>query len=155
MQFGTKITSAMPGSAHGTYLIVSDIESAHTELAARGIEISDVFHPGVPGAQFLPASAGGHANGPAPDHASYGSFATFSDPDGNGWLIQEITKRLPGRIEAQTTTYTSPNDLADALRRAEAAHSQHEKQIGQSDKNWPDWYANYMIAEQHGAELPK
>ena len=155
VQFGTKITSAMPGSAQGTYLIVSDIESAHTELAARGIEISDVFHPGVPGAQFLPASAGGHASGPAPDHASYGSFATFSDPDGNGWLIQEITKRLPGRIEAQTTTYTSPNDLADALRRAEAAHSQHEKQIGQSDKNWPDWYANYMIAEQHGAELPK
>jgi catechol 2,3-dioxygenase-like lactoylglutathione lyase family enzyme len=155
VQFGTKITSAMPGSAQGTYLIVSDIESAHTELAARGIEISDVFHPGVPGAQFLPASAGGHASGPAPDHASYGSFATFSDPDGNGWLIQEITKRLPGRIEAQTTTYTSANDLADALRRAEAAHSQHEKQIGQSDMNWPDWYANYMIAEQHGAELPK
>ena len=155
VQFGTNITPAAPGSAQGTYLIVSDIESAHAELDARGIEVSDVFHAGAPGGQFQPASMGGRASGPAPDHASYSSFATFSDPDGNGWLIQEITKRLPGRMEAKTTTYASPNDLAHALRRAEAAHSQYETQIGHFDKNWSDWYAAYMTAEQRGAELPK
>jgi len=155
VQFGTKITSAAPGSAQGTYLIVSDIVAARKELVARGVEVSEVFHAVTPGAQFQPVDDNGRVNGPAPDHASYSSFATFSDPDGNGWLLQEITTRLPGRIEADATTYASPNDLAEALRRAEAAHGQHEALTGQSDKNWPDWYANYMTAEQHGTEPPK
>ena len=155
VQFGTKITSAVPGSAQGSYLVVSDVVAAQAELDAHGVEISEVFHAGTPGAQFKPAGAGGRVDGPALDHASYGSFATFNDPDGNGWLLQEVTKRLPGRSEAATTTFTAPGELADALRRAEAAHAQHEAEIGHPDKNWPDWYANYMTAEQHGAELPK
>jgi catechol 2,3-dioxygenase-like lactoylglutathione lyase family enzyme len=155
LQFGTKITSAAPGSAQGNYLVVSDIQAAHDAMIARGVEVSQVFHSAAPGAQFQPAGAGGRASGPATDHASYGSFVTFTDPDGNGWLVQEITARLPGRVAAKTTTYVSSNDLANALRRAEAAHSQHEARIGQPDGNWSEWYADYMTAEQQGAELPK
>ena len=155
VQFGKEITSAAPGSMHGTYLIVTDIGAGRKELVARGIEVSGVFHAVTPGAQFQPEVDSGRVSGPAPDHASYSSFATFSDPDGNSWLLQEITTRLPGRIEAETTTYASPNDLADALRRAEAAHSQHEALMGQSDQNWPDWYANFMASDQHGTEFPK
>jgi hypothetical protein len=93
--------------------------------------------------------------GRAPDHASYGSFATFSDPDGNGWLLQEVTTRLPGRIDAAETAFASTADLASALRRAEAAHGEHEKRIGKADPDWPDWYAAYMVAEQAGTELPR
>src|SRR6185369_4056675 len=144
----TKITSAAPGSAHGLYLIVSDIEAARNELVARGVEVSEVFHAGSPGAQFQPVGTSGRVSGPAPDHSSYGSFATFSDPDGNGWLLQEITTRLPGRIDAAETAFTSTADLASALRRAEAAHGEHEKRTGQRDANWPDWYAKYMVAEK-------
>lgn len=154
IQFGTKITSAAPGSAQGLYLIVSDIEAARDEIAARGIAVSEVFHAGTPGAQFQSDEKGGRISGLAPDHASYRSFATFSDPDGNGWLIQEVTTRLPGRTDPGTTRYTSPSDLASALRRAAAAHGQHEDRIGKPDKNWPDWYAKYMAAEQAGTELP-
>jgi len=159
IQFGTKITSAAPGSARGLYLVVSDISAARNELIARGAEVSEIFHAGTPGAQFQPDGKSGRVSGPAPDHTSYGSFATFSDPDGNGWLLQEVTIRLPGRVEAKTqieakTSYASATDLASALRRAEAAHGQHEARIGQADKNWPDWYAKYMIAEQQGTELP-
>ena len=150
VQFGTKITSAAPGSAQGLYLIVSDIEAARDELAARGVEVSEVFHPGTPGAQFQPDGTSGRVSGPAPDHASYSSFATFSDPDGNGWLLQEITTRLPGRIDAAETAFASTADLASALRRAAAAHGEHEKRTGQRDENWPDWYAAYMVAEQAG-----
>jgi predicted enzyme related to lactoylglutathione lyase len=155
VQFGTNMTSAAPGSVQGTYLIVSDIEAAHAELVARGVEMSDVFHSGTPGAQFQRDGVSGRVSGPAPDRASYGSFATFTDPDGNGWLLQEVTTRLPRRIEGKTTVYASPSDLASALRRVEAAHGEHEKRIGQPDKNWPDWYANYMTAEQQGSDLPK
>jgi catechol 2,3-dioxygenase-like lactoylglutathione lyase family enzyme len=154
VQFGTKITSAAPGSAQGLYLIVSNIEAARDELAARGVEVSDVFYPGTPGAQFQPDDTNGRVNGPAPDHASYSSFVTFSDPDGNGWLLQEITTRLPGRIDAAETVFASTADLASALRRAAAAHGEHEKRIGEADENWPDWYAAYMVAEQAGRELP-
>ena len=155
IQFGSKITSAAPGSAGGLYLVVSDINAARNELIARGVDVGDVFHAGTPGAQFQPDGTSGRISGPAPDHASYGSFATFSDPDGNGWLLQEITMRLPGRIDSETTTYASANDLAGALRRAAAAHGQHEARTGQSDKNWPDWYAKYLTAEQHGHKLPE
>ena len=154
IQFGTNITSAASGSARGLYLIVSDIEAARSELAAGGAEVSGVFHPGTPGAQFQPDGTSGRVSGPAPDHDSYGSFATFSDPDGNSWLLQEITTRLAGRIDRAETAFASVADLASALRRAEAAHGEHEKRTGQPDQNWPDWYAAYMAAEQAGGELP-
>ncbi len=154
IQFGTNITSVAPGSARGLYLIVSDIEAARSELNAGGAEVSDVFHAGTPGAQFQPDGTSGRVSGPAPDHDTYGSFVTFSDPDGNGWLVQEVTNRLPGRIDPTETTFASVADLASALRRAEAAHGEHEKRTGQADENWPDWYAAYMAAEQAGGELP-
>jgi catechol 2,3-dioxygenase-like lactoylglutathione lyase family enzyme len=154
VQFGTNISSAAPGSAQGLYLIVSDIETARNELIARGAGLSEVFHPGSPGAQFHPPGASGRIHGRAPDHASYGSFATFSDPDGNTWLLQEITTRLPGRVDPDATSFSSINDLAAALRRAAAAHGEHERRTGRRDDNWPDWYAAYMAADQAGTELP-
>jgi len=154
IQFGTKLTSAVPGSAENLYLVVSDVEAACAELIARGAEVSDVFHAGSPGAQFQPTGVGARLSGPAPDHESYRSYATFADPDGNRWLLQEITSRLPGRVDGAGTTFASPSDLASALRRAEAAHGEHEKRTGQPDANWPDWYAKYMAAEQSGEELP-
>jgi catechol 2,3-dioxygenase-like lactoylglutathione lyase family enzyme len=155
IQFGTNISSAAPGSAQGLYLIVSDIEAARDQLAARGVEVSDVFYPGTPGAQFQRDDTSGRVTGPAPDRASYSSFAVFSDPDGNGWLLQEITTRLPGRIDATETAFASTADLASALRRAAAAHGGHEMRIRMADENWPDWYAAYMVAEQAGTELPR
>jgi catechol 2,3-dioxygenase-like lactoylglutathione lyase family enzyme len=140
VHFGTNRTAAAPGSAQNQFLIVSDIQAARDELAGRGVEVSEIFHFGP----------NGRISGPAPDHATYSSFATFSDPDGNSWLLQEITSRLPGRVDATATT-----DLASALRRAEAAHGEHEKRTGGGrDENWPDWYAAYMVAEQSGTELP-
>ena len=153
LQFGANITSAAPGSAQNMYLIVSDIQAARDELADRGVEVSEVFHPGAPGAQFRPDGTSDRVSGPAPDHATYFSFATFRDPDGNAWLLQEITTRLPGRVDAETR-FASANDLASSLRRAAAAHGEHEKRIGRSDENWPDWYASYMVREQAGTELP-
>jgi catechol 2,3-dioxygenase-like lactoylglutathione lyase family enzyme len=153
VQFGTNITTAPPGSAHGLYLIVSDIDAARADLVAHGAEPSEVFHPGAPGAQFQ-ADSSDHIGGPAQDHASYSSFVTFTDPDGNGWLLQEIRQRLPGRIETGVTSYASVSDLASALRRAEAAHGEHEQQTGVRDEDWPAWYATYMAAEQSGEELP-
>ena len=155
VQFGTNTTSATPGSARGLYLIVSDIEAARNELVAHGAKVSEVFHAGTPGAQFQPDGTSGRVAGPAPNHASYSSFVTFTDPDGNGWLLQEITTRLPGRVAPVETTFASVNDLASALRRAETAHGKHEKRIGKADPNWPDWYAAYMVAEQAGKELPQ
>ena len=155
IQFGTKVTNAAPGSAKGLYLIVSDIAAAHDELVALGVKVSEVFHAKTPGAQFQPDDKSGRVSGPAPDHATYRSFATFSDPDGNGWLLQEVTTRLPGRIDAAKTAFASAADLASAFRRAEAAHGEHEKRAGgQRDENWPEWYAAYMIAEQAGKPLP-
>jgi predicted enzyme related to lactoylglutathione lyase len=154
VQFGTNMTPAAPGSTQSLYLVVSDIAAARDELAARGVEVSDVFHAATPGAQFQRDGTSGRVTGPAPAHATYGSFATFTDPDGNGWLLQEITSRLPGRVDPATTTFASAEDLASALRRAEAAHGQHEKRTGQRDANWPDWYAEYMVAENTGTKLP-
>ena len=154
IQFGSKITAAAPGSAVGLYLIVSDIQAAHDQLAALGVEISDVFHPGAPGAQFESDGAD-RISGIAPERATYGSFATFSDPDGNEWLLQEVTGRLPGRVDATETTFASTADLANAMRRASAAHGEHEqRQGGEYDVNWPEWYAAYMVAEHAGTELP-
>jgi catechol 2,3-dioxygenase-like lactoylglutathione lyase family enzyme len=154
VQFGTNITSAPPGSAQGLYLIVSDIEAARDDLAAHGADASEVFHAGAPGAQFQPDGVSGRVSGPEPAHASYSSFVTFRDPDGNGWLLQEITTRLPGRVDAAETAFASTADLASALRRAEAAHGEHEKRTGQRDEDWPQWYAAYMAAEQAGVALP-
>jgi catechol 2,3-dioxygenase-like lactoylglutathione lyase family enzyme len=157
--FGKSVTASAPGSAQGLYLIVSDIETAREELLGRGIEISEVFHDagGVYAGTDEPYLFGKlRARGPDPEHRSYRSFASFHDPDGNGWLFQEITTRLPGRIDSTTTTFASANDLASAFRRAEAAHGEHEKNVlgGQRDENWPEWYAAYMVAEQAGTELP-
>jgi catechol 2,3-dioxygenase-like lactoylglutathione lyase family enzyme len=156
--FGKTVTAAAPGSAQGLYLIVSDIEAARDNLLRRGVKISEVFHGGVDvyaGSDEPYLFGRIRVNGPDPEHRSYRSFASFSDPDGNGWLFQELTTRLPGRIDATATTFASANDLANAFRRAEAAHGEHEKRTGERDANWPDWYAAYMMAEQSGQELPQ
>ncbi|TCC25308.1 VOC family protein [Kribbella speibonae] len=153
VQFGTNITSAEPGTAQGLYLVVSDVEAARSDLLAHGAKVSEVFHPAAPGAQFEAGDTSGRVTGPADERSSYGTFATFSDPDGNTWLLQEVTKRLPGRVD--DATYSSVVDLEAALRRAAAAHGEHEARTGQADENWPTWYATYMLAERTGAELPQ
>ena len=156
--FGKNITAAVPGSAQGLYLIVSGIEAARDELLGRGVKISQVFHDagGVHTGTDEPYLFGRlRVSGPDPEHRSYRSFASFSDPDGNGWLLQEITTRLPGRIDPAATSFGSASDLASALRRAEAAHGKHEELTGKRDANWPDWYAEYMVREQAGEELPQ
>jgi catechol 2,3-dioxygenase-like lactoylglutathione lyase family enzyme len=155
--FGKNVTAAAPGSAQGLYLIVSDIAAARNEFLSRGVEVSEVFHnEGVYAGPDEPYLFGRkRVSGPDPEHRSYRSFASFHDPDGNGWLFQEITTRLPGHV-AGDTMYASASDLASALRRAAAAHGEHEKRTGgQRDENWPDWYAEYMLREQAGGELPQ
>jgi catechol 2,3-dioxygenase-like lactoylglutathione lyase family enzyme len=152
--FGQGLTTAAPGSAEGG-LIVSDIEAAHNELVGRGIDVSAIWH-GPP----FPVEA--RQPGPDPERTSYGSFFYFTDPDGNTWLVQEVTTRLPERMNAAETGYVSATDLEGALRRAEAAHAEHEKHSGRShlfhrsdqDTNWPAWYAAYMVAEQTGTDVP-
>jgi catechol 2,3-dioxygenase-like lactoylglutathione lyase family enzyme len=144
VHFGTGLTSAAPGSALGNYLVVSDIEAARAELAARGVDVSEVFH----------RARGGRVSGPDPQRRTYASYATFSDPDRNSWLLQEVTARLPGRVDADGTTFTSSTEIATALRRAAAAHGEHEKRIGRQDPDWPDWYADYIVREQAGKPLP-
>ena len=155
--FGKNVTAAAPGSAQGLYLIVSNIEAARNELLGRAVKVSEVFHDGGevhagPDEPYLFGRV--RVSGPDPERRSYRSFVSFSDPDGNGWLLQEITARLPGRVDADVTTFTSSSELASALRRAEAAHGEHEKRIGKRDDDWPSWYAEYMIAEQAGKPLP-
>jgi catechol 2,3-dioxygenase-like lactoylglutathione lyase family enzyme len=155
--FGKNVTAAAPGSAQGRYLIVSDIEAARDELLGRGVEISEVFHDASDvyvGADAPYLFGRLRVNGQDPEHRSYRSFASFSDPDGNGWLFQEITARLPGRVDGNDTTFTSSTELAGALRRAAAAHGEHEKRTGQQDADWPDWYAEYIIREQAGEPPP-
>jgi len=155
--FGKNVTAAAPGSAQGLYLIVSDVAAAREELLGHGVEVSEVFHnEGVYAGPDQPYLFGRlRVSGPDPEHRSYRSFASFHDPDGNSWFLQELTTRLPGRI-AGDTTYASASDLASALRRAEAAHGEHEKRAGgQRDENWPDWYAEYMVREQSGEKPPQ
>lgn len=156
VQFGTGVTSAAAGSAQGLLLIVSDIQAAREALVSRGAGVSEVFHCAAGTACRFRDGDGlfERVRGPAPDHASYGSFAAFSDPDGNGWLLQEITTRLPGRVDPGQTAFSSASDLASAMIRAATAHGEHEKRIGHADADWPGWYAKYMVAEQAGAELP-
>jgi catechol 2,3-dioxygenase-like lactoylglutathione lyase family enzyme len=149
VHFGTNLTSAAPGSAQ-MLLVVCDIQTAHDELLGRGVKVSEVFHY----AGFNRLDPNARLSGPAPNRSSYGSWVSFSDPDGNLWLLQEITTRLPGRIDSNATTFASAADLAGAMRRASIAHGEHEKRTGQHDENWPEWYAAYMVAEQAGTELP-
>ena len=144
VQFGAKLTAATAGSATG-YLVVSDIVAAREQLTAAGIEVGEIFHLGP----------GGLMTGPDPERGTYRSRALFKDPDGNSWILQEITTRLPGRIDSGVTSYGSASDLSAALQRAAMAHGEHEKRIGAADPKWPDWYAAYMAAEQAGTELPK
>jgi len=150
VQFGTSVTPAATGTAQNLFLVVSDIEAAREELVRRGVRVSEVFH--YSGLDRVHSDA--RLSGPAPGRRSYGSFVSFSDPDGNGWVVQEVTARLPGRIDPAPTAFGSARDLAGALRRAEAAHGEHEKRTGRRDANWPDWYAAYLVAEQAGAPLP-
>jgi catechol 2,3-dioxygenase-like lactoylglutathione lyase family enzyme len=146
IHFGKGVTTAAPGSAKGLFLIVTDIVAARAELVDRGIAASEVFHITGPGKPPI--------SGPDPQRHSYASYVSFSDPDGNNWLLQEVTQRLPGRVDSNETTYASLSDLANAMRRAETAHGEHEKRTGQRDADWPSWYAEYMIAEQSGKPLP-
>ncbi|QIA20750.1 VOC family protein [Mesorhizobium sp. AA22] len=147
IHFGKGVTPAAPGSASGLFLIVSDIKAARDELVSRGVDVSEIFHVAGPGHPPMP--------GPDPERRSYHTYATFKDPDGNTWLLQEITTRFAGRIDSNTTSFASASDLANAMRRASAAHGEHEKRNGdQRDENWPDWYAEYMVAEQAGKPLP-
>ncbi|MGW7420352.1 VOC family protein [Streptomyces sp. NPDC054813] len=150
--FGESVTEQTPGSARGLHLVVDDIDTAHDELARHGAHPSEVFHDA--GGVFHHADGDARLPGPAPQHGSYGSFLSFSDPDGNGWLLQEVTDRLPGRLDPTATSFASAEDLASALRRAAAAHGEHEARTGAEDPNWPDWYARYMVSEQAGTEPP-
>jgi catechol 2,3-dioxygenase-like lactoylglutathione lyase family enzyme len=150
--FGARLTSAAPGSAQGLHLIVSDVEAARALLIAHGVDVSDVFHDAA--GIFHRADHDNRIAGPDPQRRSYASFASFSDPDGNGWLFQEITTRLPGRIDTDTVTFKSSSELASALQRAAAAHGDHEARLGGKDPNWPDWYADYIMREQTGKPLP-
>ncbi|MGF7233718.1 MAG: VOC family protein [Frankia sp.] len=146
--FGTGVTSADPGSVDGLQLVVDDLEAARAELVSRGVAVSEIFHDA--GGVFHHGGTTGRVLGPASNHQSYGSFASFSDPDGNTWFVQEVTTRLPGRVTPAPAAYDSAADLAEALRRAAAAHGKHEEETGQADPNWPDWYAQYMVDERDG-----
>jgi catechol 2,3-dioxygenase-like lactoylglutathione lyase family enzyme len=150
--FGTSVSSQAPGSAQGLHLIVDNIAAARDELERAGADPSDVFHD--EGGVFHHAGTDARVPGPDPQRSSYGSFLSFGDPDGNGWILQEITTRLPGRVDPAATTFASAEDLASALRRAAAAHGEHEARTGEEDPDWPDWYARYMVGEQAGTELP-
>ncbi|HEY1249628.1 MAG TPA: VOC family protein [Thermoanaerobaculia bacterium] len=145
VQWGAGRTTAAPGSAQGLWLIVSDLQAALDRLATAGVTPDEVFHFGAKGKE----------SGIDPEHNTYRSFASFRDPDGNHWLFQEITNRLPGRLDPGATTFANAADLAGAMRRAEAAHGEHERRLGQRDANWSDWYAEYMVADQSGAKLPE
>ena len=147
IHFGKGVTPAAPGSASGLFLVVSDIEAARAELVNRGVDVSEIFHLDGPGHPPMP--------GLDPERRSYHTYASFKDPDGNTWLLQEVTVRFPGRVDANETTFASVADLASAFRRAEAAHGEHEKRTGVRDANWADWYAEYVVAERAGRELPQ
>ena len=154
--FGKNVTAATPGSAQGLSLIVSDVQAARDELLGRGVKVSEVFHAGEEhtGRDEPYLFGRVRVSGRDPENRTYRTYASFSDPDGNGWLLQEVVGRLPGRVDTNGATFTSPADLAAALRRAAAAHGEHETRTGQHDEGWPDWYAAYMVAEHTGKPLP-
>ena len=149
---GKGVTSVKPGSANSLVLAVGDVEATRADLVARGVSVSEVFH--YTAGPFNSSVASPRSPGKDPQGRSYFSFASFEDPDGNEWLMQEVTTRLPGRIASGVTSFASVSALASAFRRAETAHGEHEKLTGERDANWPDWYAKYMVAEQAGTELP-
>ncbi|GAB2857803.1 glyoxalase [Actinocorallia aurea] len=151
--FGTSVTEQAPGSARGLHLVVSDLAAAREELCAKGADPSEIFHDA--GGVFHHAGTAARVPGPSTERGSYGSFLSFSDPDGNGWVLQQVTKRLPGRLDPSVTAFSSKDDLASALRRAAAAHGEHESRTGAEDPDWPDWYAAYMVSEQAGTEPPR
>jgi catechol 2,3-dioxygenase-like lactoylglutathione lyase family enzyme len=146
--FGTGITTAAPGSAQGLQLVVDDVGAARAELASHGAPVSEVFHDA--GGVFHHAGDTARVSGPASGHQSYGSWVSFRDPDGNEWFVQEVTTRLPGRATSALAVYDSVTGLADALRRAEAAHAKYEEETGKADPDWPDWYAKYLASEPAG-----
>lgn len=150
--FGKNVTAGAPGSVQGLYLIVSDIEAARNELLRRGVKVGELFHDA--GGLFHHADGEGRLSGAHPQRRSYGSFAAFSDPDGNGWLFQEVTARLAGHVEATDTSFTSARELANALRRAAVAHGAHENGAGNQDTDWAGWFAEYIVREQAGQPLP-
>lgn len=156
VHFGTYLTAAAPGSSQAQHLAVTDVRAVREDLARRGIPVSDVYHCSSGLACRYPAGTAisERVSGPAEDHRSYSSFVSFDDPDGNNWVLQEITTRLPGRVDPSVTSYPTAGELAEAMRRASIAHGEHEKRIGQADASWPQWYAEYMVAEQAGATLP-
>jgi catechol 2,3-dioxygenase-like lactoylglutathione lyase family enzyme len=145
VQFGGNRTTAAPGSAQGLWLIVSDLQAVLDQMAAAGIKVNEVYH----------VDASGKHSGLHPERQSYRSFAAFQDPDGNRWVLQEVTTRLSGRVDPSTTSFSSANDLESALQRAATAHGQHEERTGKRDESWPKWYAEYMVAEQSGVRLPE
>ena len=149
--FGTGVTTGR-SPVDGLLLAVTDVEAARAELVSAGVQVSEVFHDA--GGVFHRAGTDGRVNGPDPERRSYNSFASFTDPDGNIWWLQEVTTRLPGRVDSTTTSFESVSAVADALRRAAAAHGEHEDRTGEADSNWPDWYAEYMVAEQAGSQVP-
>ena len=153
VMFGTGLTPSAPGSSQFLHLVVSDIEAAHAELVANGVESSGIFHD--PTGNFNRFDPSVRVAGPDPDRATYASFEAFTDPDGNGWVLQEVTARFPGRIDAAGTSFATERDLADALHRVHAAHTEHEKLTGEYDEQWPEWYAKYLVAEQAGSQLPQ
>lgn len=140
VQFGAGVTAIAPGSAQGLELVVDDIDTARGDLTRHGAQVSEVFHQN--GAERI--------SGPDPEHRSYHSLASFNDPDGNGWLLQEVTTRLSGRTTSPLAAYGSVEALAEALRRAEAAHGKHEQEIGHADPDWATWYAHYLADESAG-----
>lgn len=150
--FGTDLTTQVAGSAEGLQLVVDDIDAARQELDRSGAEVSEVFHDA--GGVFHHAGIEQRVPGPHPDRGSYGSFVSFSDPDGNGWVVQEVTTRLPGRVGPVVTSFDSTDALVEALKRAAAAHGEHEARIGHEDADWPEWYADYMVRERAGIEVP-
>ena len=148
IQFGTRVTSAEPGTAQGLHLVVSDIEAAREDLVARGVDASDVYHCESGYACRFPGNDP-PVPGPHPDRGTYGSFVSFDDPDGNGWVLQEITTRFPGRVDGDIT-YASAGELVKALKRSAAAHAEHRARTGQADADWPEWCADYLVREQAG-----
>ena len=151
--FGTNVSAATPGAAEGMQLISSDIEQTYKELVEAGVQVTEIWHDA--GGVFHHGGDVKRVAGKADASASYGSWLSFADPDGNTWYVQEVTTRLPGRIDAAETRYASTSDLAEAMRRASVAHGEHEARTGVADPEWPAWYADYMVREQHGQELPQ
>jgi catechol 2,3-dioxygenase-like lactoylglutathione lyase family enzyme len=142
--FGKGVTTKKPGSVDNLTLVVDDINAARNELVARGVDVSEVFH--FAGGPYNSSTQYPRIAGPDPEGRSYYSFVSFEDPDGNGWLLQEIQKRLPGREWKSTLDVAG---FADLLREAEEHHGSYEK--SHAKHHWYDWYAPFINARQNGS----